>query len=232
HACHRRGDEAARRFLRPARDRLLERLAPTRVFVHASPRSGALDRMRRRVANFADQIYPLQALAFVAKLEGDRDALAASESCARRLVETQGPLGQWCWHFDAPRGFPVQAYPIYSVHQHGMAPMALLALRQAGGADLAAAAELGRRWIAQNELGRTFLDLAAGTIWRWREIAEPALVRFGRKLGSALGAAAESRPDAPPARLRMNLETRPYEWAWCLYAGAILDAPGTDGHLA
>jgi hypothetical protein len=232
HACHRHGDDAARRFLAPARERLLERLAPTRIFAHASPRAGALDRMRRRVANFADQIYPVQALAFAAKLDGDRAALAASEACARRLVETQGPLGQWCWHFDAPRGFPVQAYPVYSVHQHGMAPMALLALRAAGGPDLTEAAERGRRWIAANELGRSFLDLAAGTIWRSLELDEPAFKRLGRKLGSALGTAAESRPDAPPARLRMNLETRPYEWAWCLYAGAILDAPGGGGHLA
>jgi hypothetical protein len=212
--------------------RLLERLAPTRVFLHASPKAGALDRMRRRVANFADQIYPVQALAFLAKLEGDRDALAASERCARRLVETQGPLGQWCWHYDALRGFPVQAYPVYSVHQHGMAPMALRALHGTGGPDLSAAAELGRRWIAQNELGRPFLDLEAGTIWRSLERAEPALLRFGRKLGSALGTAAESRPDAPPGQLRMNLETRPYEWAWCLYAGAIAEAPGAGGHLA
>ena len=232
HARHRHGDDAARRFLAPARDRLLERLAPTRVFLHASPKAGALDRMRRRVANFADQIYPVQALAFLAKLEGDGDALAASERCARRLVETQGPLGQWCWHYDALRGFPVQAYPVYSVHQHGMAPMALRALHCAGGPDLSAAAELGRRWIAENELGRPFLDLAAGTIWRSLERTEPALLRFGRKLGSALGTAAESRPDAPPGQLRMNLETRPYEWAWCLYAGAIAEAPGAGGHLA
>lgn len=232
HACHRHGDEAARRFLGPARDALLERLAPTRLFVHASPRAGALDRMRRRVANFADQIYPVQALAFVAKLDGDRVALAASESCARRLVETQGSLGQWCWHYDAQRGFPVQAYPVYSVHQHGMAPMALRALLAAGGADLTAAAELGRRWLDRNELGRPFLDLAAGTIWRSLEKVEPALVRLGRKLGSALGAGGESRPDAPAGRLRVNLETRPYEWAWCLYAGALLEAPGAAGSLA
>ena len=110
--------------------------------------------------------------------------------------------------------------------------MALRALHCAERPDLSAAAELERRWIAQNELGRPFLDLAAGTIWRSLERSDGALLRLGRKLGSALGTAAESHPDALPGQLRMNLETRPYEWAWCLYAGAIAEAPGAGGHLA
>jgi len=232
HACHRNGDGAARRLLAPARERLLARLDPaTRVFAHATARGGPIDRMRRHVANFADQIYPIQALAFVARLDGDRAALAASEAGAARMVEFQGGLGQWCWHYDAQRGFPVQAYPIYSVHQHGMAPMALAAVRCAGGADRSAAAELGRRWLDRNETGRSMVDLAAGTIWRSLELAEPALRRLGRKVLSAVGGAPPAKPDAGAAQLSVNLETRPYEWAWCLYAGAILAAPAGDGHL-
>lgn len=232
HGCHRRGDDSARRLLAPARERLLRRLDPsTRLFMHATAEGGPIDRMRRHVANFADQIYPVQALAFVATLEGDRAALAAAEACAARLVELQGPLGQWLWHYDAQRGIAVQAYPIYSVHQHGMAPMALHAVRCAGGSDRAAAAELGRRWLDVNELGRSMVDLTAGTIWRSLELAEPALKRIGRKFLSAVGGAPPSRPIATARQVALNLETRPYEWAWCLYAGAILAAPAGDGHL-
>jgi hypothetical protein len=232
HGCHRHGDDSARRMLAPARDRLLRRLDPaSRLFMHATAEGGPIDRMRRHVANFADQIYPVQALAFAAKLDGERAALAAAEACAARLVELQGPLGQWLWHYDAQRGIAVQAYPIYSVHQHGMAPMALAAVRCAGGADRSAAAELGRQWLDRNELGRSMVDLAAGTIWRSLELAEPALKRVGRKLLSALGGAPPARPTAAARQVTLNLETRPYEWAWCLYAGAILAAPAGDGHL-
>lgn len=232
HACHRFGDDSSRRLLAPARERLLQRLdATTRIFMHATAEGGPIDRMRRHVANFADQIYPVQALAFVAKLDGDRAALAAAQACATRLIELQGPLGQWLWHYDAQRGLAVQAYPVYSVHQHGMAPMALSAVRCAGGKDETAAAELGRRWLDRNELGRSMVDLAAGTVWRSLERAEPAVKKLGRKLLSAVGGAPAASATATARQVTLNLETRPYEWAWCLYAGAILAAPAADGHL-
>ncbi len=33
------------------------------------------------------------------------------------------------------------------------------------------------------------------------------------------------------ARLTVNRETRPYEWAWCLYAGAIAGGQTRERHV-
>ena len=55
------------------------------------------------------------------------------------------------------KGRIVEPYEVYSVHQHGMAPMGLLALAEATGDQrYVAAADRGLRWIyGRNELGRT-----------------------------------------------------------------------------
>ena len=49
------------------------------------------------------------------------------------ICELQGPDGQWWWHYDTRTGKVVEGYPVYSVHQDSMAPMALLDLEDAGG---------------------------------------------------------------------------------------------------
>ena len=40
-----------------------------------------------------------------------------------------------------------EGYPVYSVHQHAMAPMALLDLRAAGGTDYMPAIAKGLQWL-------------------------------------------------------------------------------------
>ena len=212
---------------------LLGRFEPsTRTFRHAEADSPGTLRVRRWVATFADQIYPVQALALASIVANDSRALDVAAAAALRMVELQGSLGQWWWHFDPRDGRVSGAYPVYSVHQHGMAPMSFQTLGLAGGPNLSGAIKAGRAWLAANELGVSMVDRPAGTIWRSivRDEGPPRrLLRHARRL---LGPRVDDRASGLSPRLRVNRETRPYEWAWYLFASAIETGPPPAEHLA
>jgi hypothetical protein len=201
----------------------------TRLFRHSTAAAPFVHRLRRWIANFADQVYSVQALAFAAMILGDACPLAAADACASRLIELQGPLGQWPWHYDVRRGEIAGFFPVYAVHQHGMAPMTLMALAAAGGASGSAAIERSVAWILDNELHAPMLDAQAGTIWRDISPREGSMARWAHHARAVLGL----RPKvvASHAPLAVNRETRPYEWAWCLYAGAIAEGGRAAGHV-
>jgi hypothetical protein len=202
----------------------------TRIFLHASDRAPMRHRMRKNVANFADQIYSVQAMAFAALTKLGSTSLAVADSAARRLVELQGNLGQWWWHYDPRSGGVAQGFPVYSVHQHAMAPMALMAVTAAGGSDFRTAVELSHRWVSNNELSVDLLDTGAGTLWRDIEPEESEIDRIARHGKSVLGWRAKD-VTCHTGKLRVNFETRPYEWAWCLYAGAIASGQSRERHV-
>ena len=136
----------ADQLLALARARLLNEQGKHGLFPHQLPAS-SIGRMRTHVACFADQVYPIQGLSRLWASDKDVEALAAAETCAKRIVELQGPAGQWWWHYDVRDGSVVEGYPVYSVHQHAMAPMALLDLREAGGTDYLPAVAKGLNWL-------------------------------------------------------------------------------------
>jgi hypothetical protein len=220
HALASAPSESLRRALRTARTALLGRfVASSQTFLHATAAARPLRRLRRRVANFADQIYAIQALALACTQENDDAAMEVAARAAGRMIALQGSLGQWWWHYDACAGTVAQAYPVYSVHQYGMAPMALVSLARTGGPSHDQALALSQSWLGANELGTSLIDHAAGTIWRAIERDEGPLVRLARRAGSVLGH--QDRPLPGAGRFRVNRETRPYEWAWYLFAAAL-----------
>ena len=103
---------------------------------------------RAHVGSFADQVYPIQALARLHGSAADPEALAVANAVARAICDAQGPAGQWWWHYDSRTGAVVEGYPVYTVHQHAMAPMALLDLADAGGDAHLAEICRGLRWLA------------------------------------------------------------------------------------
>ncbi|MBW3540794.1 MAG: hypothetical protein KY476_11025 [Planctomycetes bacterium] len=210
-------------------DHLRERFeSASGLMWHATAAAPLRHRLRRHIANFADQIYSVQALAFAALQLGKNWALEMADRIATRLVRLQGAFGQWWWHYDACSGRVRQAYPVFSVHQHGMAPMVLAALTRAGGTDFSEAVEAGRRWLRENALQVSLVDHSAGTIWRNVEADETPLWRCWRKARLLLGPAPHP---TDPATLKINRETRPYEWAWCLHAAAIDAGRESAAHI-
>lgn len=206
-----------------ARERLLGGLAGNRLYPHALGKGPLVPRYRAHVGCFADQVYPLQALARLHAATGDAEALHAAERVARRICRVQGPHGEWWWHYDARTGAVVEGYPVYSVHQLAMAPMALLDLADAGGAAHVAEISKGLDWMIERPA--FVLDDLALT-WRKEARADP------RKLVRGLRAAATGvhrglrlgvldRVYPPRA---VDRECRPYELGWLLYAWLSTDA--------
>ena len=116
-------------------DLLKRNQAPTGFFGHLATGTGPAGWLRGRIGSFADQVYPIQALARYHLAVHDDRALEIANSCAAQICRLQGDGGQWWWHYDARNGSVIEGYPVYSVHQDAMAPMALLDLFDAGGTD-------------------------------------------------------------------------------------------------
>jgi hypothetical protein len=203
--------------------RLVQRLLATRnpsshLFRHHSSDAG----LRSHVACFADQVYPIQALAVFARQTGDQRAFNAALLCAERVCSSQGPEGQWWWHYDHRTGNVVEGYPVYAIHQDAMAPMALRELERAGGGSHRSWIDRGLRWLhsAPELNGHSLVDRGAGMVWRKVGRREPG--KTARTLQAA--ASRVSRHLRVPGvnavfpASAVDYEDRPYHWGWFLHA--------------
>jgi len=183
--------------------------------------SGAPTSARSHVACFADQVYPIQALTRHHVAYRSSSALDAADRCAEQICRAQGEAGQWWWHYDTRTGQVIEGYPVYSVHQDGMGPMALLDLAEAGGGDHSEAVGLGLRWLEiAPEVGRSLIDEQHAIIWRKVGRTDPRkLVRGMRAFASRTrpGLRVPLLDAAFPAR-QIDFESRPYELGWVLHA--------------
>ncbi|NIX75688.1 hypothetical protein [Microvirga terricola] len=190
------------------------------LFPHMLP-ARASGRFRAHVGCFADQVYPIQALARFSAALGDAAALAAANACAARICACQGPAGQWWWHYDIRDGRVVEGYPVYSVHQHAMAPMALLDLWEAGGADHWPSIVKGLAWLkAPPEVGVSLVCDRRNVIWR--KVGRRESRKAVRSI-SAVTTALKAGFHVPGLDLlfpptRIDYECRPYELGWLIYA--------------
>ena len=212
-------------------DRLLTAARPAGVFPHMLP-AEAQSKIRRHVGCFADQVYPIQALSRWFVVSQDQRALVAASRCARVIVDRQGADGQWWWHYDVRDGSVVEGFPVYSVHQHAMGPMALHELYEAGGDDHAAAIALGVRWLDTHpEVIDELISERLNVVWR--KVGRHEQRKVVRRM------AALTTAGIPGLRLpmidrvwppgRIDYECRPYEFGWLLYAWAANDVIGELG---
>jgi hypothetical protein len=167
---------------------------------------------------------------------GDPEARKVARTVGERLLAHQHPLGQWGWHYNVRTGALVDLYPVYAVHQDGMAPMALLSLERTTGLFTSAAIARGVDWLfGNNELGVCLVDEERSLVWRSirrragrRGVAYPlkaaSLLRIGQ--GLDLGARLAS-----PSALEVDRECRPYHLGFCLYALAELAVPPLEDPL-
>jgi hypothetical protein len=173
--------------------------------------------VRGRVGSFADQVYPIFAMAHFSQVFGHQEARDNALRCASAICGLQGSLGQWWWHYDSVSGRVVEHFPVYSVHQHGMAPMALLALEETCGADFDVHINQGLSWLGgANELHQDLVDVNAGVAWRC--IQPPKSNPYAAGVRVLIG----KEPSRGP--LHILYECRPYELGWLLYALAPADA--------
>ncbi len=173
--------------------------------------------LRARIGTFADQVYPIYALSKCALAFQIDGAAELSQSCAQAIIRAQGPLGQWCWHYDSSTGEVTRRYPVFSVHQDGMAPMALFAAGEASGIDFSEPIYEGLHWIGgNNELNVNLVSESSKVIWRSIHRNKHRMYLDEAQNLMGLGTeTSESRKD-----LSVNFECRPYHFGWLLYAFA------------
>lgn len=230
--CERGNGSVAVSNVAALRDRAVEALLSAwrpQAGVFAHDVGGHVPFARAHVACFADQVYPIQALARHYVASGARRSLDAALRCADHICDLQGPAGQWWWHYDARTGRVLEKYPVYYVHQDAMGPMALLDawLARDGGAGrigggYAAAIERGLDWlVSAPELGGgSLMDRSAGVVWRKVARREPN--KLSRQLQAAFSRLhAGLRAPAldwlfPPVAI--DRETRPYQVGWLFFA--------------
>ena len=181
------------------------------LFGHMGKWKSLAGALRGHVGSFADQVYPILAMAHFGQVFGMKEALQNSLQCANAICRLQGPLGQWWWHYDSTTGRVVERYPVYSVHQYAMAPMALFAAEDACNADFCEPIYKGLEWIGgANELQQSLEDKSASLVWRCIRPAKSTsnLARLSALVGQ----------ERTGGTLRILHECRPYELGWLLYA--------------
>ncbi len=203
-------------------ERLLRAAGTSGVFPHMLP-FDAQSRIRQHVGCFADQVYPIQALSRWFVVSCDPAALSAAERCAKMIVDLQGDDGQWWWHYDVRNGSVVEGFPVYSVHQHAMGPMALHELYEAGGSNHDEAIALGVRWLQTHpEVIDELIAERLNVVWRKVGRHEQRKIVRGVAALTTAGSPSFHLPLVdrvwPPGRI--DYECRPYELGWLLYAWA------------
>jgi hypothetical protein len=183
--------------------------------------------VRARLGFFDAQAYAVVACLARDAAIADPEAREVARRIGEILIAHQHPLGQWGWHYDVHTGALVDLYPVYSVHQDGMAPMALLGLEQATGTPTTLAVARGVGWLfGKNEIGERLVDEERGLVWRSiRRRAPLHRVVYPLKAASLLGIGRALDLGARlsrPSMVEIDRECRPYHLGFCLYALAEL----------
>jgi len=210
--------EGAERLRDRATQRLIEHQGAAGVFPHTLPPARGV---RGHVGCFADQVYPIQAFARLFAATGRAEYLVIANATAQRVVDLQGEQGQWWWHYDHRDGAVVEGFPVYSVHQHGMAPMALLELVEVGGRDLTPAVGRGVDWLTVHpECVEPLTAPDLGVVWR--KVGRREIAKASRMIGAVTTSIKPGLHLPGVDRLmppgRVDYECRPYELGWLLYA--------------
>jgi hypothetical protein len=177
------------------------------------------------MTSFASQVYPVLGLCELALVTDANVPNEVARACDL-LVESQGRHGQWWWFYSTRTRKVIEGYPVYSVHQDAMAPMALLPASRLLGKDYGPALIAGLRWVSgDNELGDSLVDREAGLIYR-------AIQRRGgnadglagwspRQRRAAFLAALTNRSRRVPTEFELLRECRSYHLGWQLLAAAM-----------
>lgn len=189
-------------------------------------------RMDYRLGSFASQVYPIMGFAAYARAAGDDAARDVARRCAARICELQGDEGQWWWVFHSHRPETAVRYPVYTVHQDAMGPMALFAAALAdGGTDrYDASVQQSFGWF-DDRTERTadeLVDRDLGVVWRAVQHDDPAQtgrLGLGRGELSRMGRAtwlgfADRRELDGGFTCR---ECRPYHLGWILLAAGLFE---------
>lgn len=183
------------------------------------------------ISSFASQAYPIAAIAVYSRLLENSTHIGTAQRCAETLCRLQGGHGQWPWLYNVVTGDVADNYPVYSVHQGGMGPFALLELQntlKTNRYDGAIFKSLAWLW-GENELGKAIVDEEHQLIWRAIQRCDSDSLgpygigpsgQFNRYLSAWCCGASLEKFFNKQIGLEVLRETRPYEYGWYLWAFA------------
>jgi hypothetical protein len=189
-------------------------LAPSGLFFDAA--SGP----RRRFGSFATQTYLLLACYAYGELVNDDRAIQIANAGAFKLIEHQGPQGEWPWFFDAMSGRVLDFYEVYSVHQYGMAPAFLERAERHGVFEARNAIIRGFNWVlGNNQLDRPMLVPELQLSIRSHVRRGELQTKNWRVLRAVRSAVLGTKADLiEPSQLELRMECRSYELGWILWS--------------
>lgn len=229
------GRDAAMSAAAACAEELLRRYSARAGVFRASPRRFPPRRelLEARFAHFAAQVYPLHGLTAHCLATGAEPPLAL-HGVAERIAAAQGPLGQWWWLYSCRARVVVEGYPVYSVHQDGMAFLGLARLAELGAGDFGGALAKGLGWLdGKNELGAELIGgeprLIPRCVMRAGSDADApygiSRANFAKAIGRSLAPrVGGDRTEAEPGRLEVLRECRSYHLGWLLYADSLVQA--------
>ncbi|MCW8848559.1 MAG: hypothetical protein OQJ81_01170, partial [Melioribacteraceae bacterium] len=183
------------------------------IFKHLSTDS-THGKIRGNIASFADQVYPIYAFVLYSQQTGFEESLLIAEETAQKICQYQGENGEWMWHYNAKTGEVVSKYPVYSVHQDAMAPMALFAIQKATKNNYEKYIVKGLDWLINNPLNYNMISSENNAIWR---AIEPDNTH--RKIRSTLSNLGLNLNNEYK-NLKVLKECWSYHLGWLLYAFA------------
>ncbi len=211
---------------------LQARFSPAAELLRAQPfrPTGVRTLLGSRITSFASQVYPLLGLSSFFAWRGESPP-ALLRQVADRIVRLQGSQGQWWWLYSPITGAVLERYPVYSVHQDGMAFMGLVPVERLGEGSYRAPLSLGVDWIyGENELSTSLLrqdpPFICRNIQRRRSDADAQFGISRANLASVAARSLRGRPDGDgtpaAAELEPLYECRSYHLGWLLYAYSLV----------
>jgi hypothetical protein len=198
------------------------------------PRTGlprhTLSDLRRHVVSFGTVVYFLRAMHEYASAFAKDDARARFDAGVARMLQIQGPQGEWPWLIGVGSGMPLDFYPVFTVHQDSMAMLFLLPALDAGLEAARPAIDRSFRWnLGDNQLDEPMVVEEPFLVYRSIERRErlPRARRYGRSLVRARAGRPAGLRDGG---VRINREARSYHLGWILYAwSGRRDVPSLAG---
>ncbi len=173
---------------------------------------------RNHIGTFSDQVYSIYAFTMYAKVFHNKEALMIAMECADKLTGKQGEYGQWWWHYDSTTGKVISKYPVYSVQQDALAPMAFLAVQRATGKNYTDYINKGINWLfSNNELRAKIVNENKKIIYR--SISVNNFTRYFNILVSSI-----FRFNFPKkVKLKISKKAYLYHYGWLLFVFSELN---------
>jgi hypothetical protein len=191
------------------------------IFGHASSLGFPQQIFCNRMGTFADQMYAIYAFTAFAQAFQIEEPLGSALHCANAIRALQGELGQWWFLYDKRTSRVVNRYPLCSLHQNGIAPVALLSLAEATGQSFHESVYNGLSCVGKvNELGDDLRNVDCSLIWD-SITPKSRISNFEEGVLSFLNIS--PRPGAE--NLKILHASRPDHFGWMLYAFGSFGLP-------